>query len=406
MATVFIFTIMWVFSNINLNLDILNPVQDMFGDFQVTDLVSSKIREEMQQDTNVVVINIGDLDRGQIAQEIRTINKCQPKVIGIDAFFRKLKPNSPQGDSLLAQALSETKNMVLVSKFHYNDTLNLYDSLETSHPLFMKHVMTGAANLLTEGKEKFRTARQFAPFDTITHGRLKGYVEPFFAVKLAEIYRPGSSKRLVERNKELETIVYRGNIYGDKLKFTVIEGQDILDEYFDPQTLKGKIILMGYMGRELPLEENIWDEDKFFTPLNEKYVGKAVPDMFGVVVHANIISMVLYDHYVNESPPWVEGFLGLLFCFCSVVAFRFALDWAPQLFDPITKLAQLILIIVLVFAEGQIYRRTFFKIDFGIALAAIALAPDLLEIYLHLIKRFVTFLTEKAYIHIKKKEST
>jgi CHASE2 domain-containing sensor protein len=406
MATAFIFTIMWVFSNISLNLDILNPVQDMFGDFQVTDLVSSKIREEMPQDTNVVVVNIGALNRAQIAEQIRMINKCNPKVIGIDAFFNELIPEHPVGDSLLAKAFLETKNLVLVSKFHYNELLDDYDSLLTSHPNFMKHTMTGAANLLTEGETKFRTARKFAPYDTIHAGSLKGHCEPFFAVKLAEIYRPGSTASIQQRKKELESIIYRGNIYGDKVKFTVIGAQDLLDGYFDPEVLKNKIVLMGYLGKEFALDENIWDEDKFFTPLNQKYVGKAVPDMFGVIVHANIISMILYNHYTNESPPWAEGLLGLLLCFCSVVAFHFVLDWAPQLFDPITKLVQLILIIVLIFLEAQVYRRTFFKIDFGIALVAIALAPDLLEIYIHLIKRFITFLVEKTYIRNKKKELT
>lgn len=382
-------------------MDVLNPVQDMFGDFQLTDLVSSRIREEMPDDTNIVIINIAELDRAGIAQQINIINQCRPKVIGIDSFFRRLKPNNPHGDSLLANAFSETENLILVSKLHYQDSLNVFDSLETSHPIFMKNAMTGSANLLTEGEEKFRTAREFCPYDTIATGNKRGWIEPFFAVKVAEVYRPGSTQMVKSRGNELETILYRGNIYGTKAKFAVIDAQDILDNNFLPEFLANKIVLMGYMGRELGTSENIWDIDKFFTPLNDKYVGKAIPDMYGIVVHANIVSMILNHHFVDESDPWLDFLLGFLFCFSSVVAFNFALNWAPQLFDPITKVVQLVLILVLIYIEVQIYRKSYFRVDFGIALAAIALAPDLLEIYLHIIKRFVTFLAEKTYIHKK-----
>lgn len=404
LATAFIFSIMWVLSNVNLNLDVLNPVQDMFGDFQLTDLVSSKIREEMPDDTSIVIINIADLHRDEIAQQVHIINQCHPKVIGVDSFFRKLKPKHPEGDSLLAKAFGEVENLVLVSKLLYSDSLKTFDSLETSHPLFMKNAMTGSANLLTEGDSSLRTARTFSPFDTINGGRRKGWVESFFAVKIAELYRPGSLKLVESRGNELETILYRGNIYGTKAKFASIDAHDILEGNFLPEFLTNKIVLMGYMGKELGISENVWDEDKFFTPLNDKYVGKAVPDMYGIVVHANIISMILNRHFVDESEGWIDFAMGLIICFTSVVAFHFALRRVPQLFDPVTKLVQLALIIVLIFIEVQIYRKTYFRLDFGIALAAIALAPDLLEIYLHLIKRFFIFVAEKVYIQRKIKE--
>lgn len=401
LATLFIFSIMWVFSRVNLNLDALNPVQEMFGDFQLTDLVSSRIREEMPDDTNIVIINIGELDREGIAKQIEIINKCRPKVIGIDAFFYDLKPENIRGDQLLAEAFLKTPNLVLVSKLFYHDSLNIFDSLITSHSYFMKNVQTGSANLVTEGEEKFRTARVFSPFDSIVKPNGKGWIEPFFAVKVAELYRSGSSSIVKSRGNELETILFRGNIYGVKAKFPVIDAYDILDSNFLPEFLTNKIVLMGYLGKELGYSENIWDEDKFFTPLNDKYVGKAVPDMYGLVVHANIVSMILNNHFVDESPLWLDFLFGIVFCFMSVVAFHVALNRMPQLFDPITKVIQLFLILGLIYLEVQIYRKQYFRIDFGIALAAIALAPDLLEIYLHLIKRFVLFLSKNRYIHTK-----
>ncbi|MBC7389406.1 MAG: CHASE2 domain-containing protein [Opitutaceae bacterium] len=395
-ATIFIFAVMWIFSTIKLDFDALNPVQDMFGDFEITDLVSSRIREEQQEDTNIVIINIGTFDRATIAQQVKIVNTCQPKVIGIDSFFRKLKPTNPEGDSALEKAFSEVKKLVLVTKLHYNEDSKFFDSLETSHPIFLKNATGGSANLITEGEEKFRTARVFSPFDTVIAA--KQVIDTFFAVKLAEIYKPGSAKLLSDRNNEIESIRYKGNIYGIKAKYFTIEAQDILDGNFLPDLLKNKIIIMGFLGREIGNSENIWDEDKFFTPLNDKYVGKAVPDMFGVVVHANIISMILNNTFVNETPKWIEYLLTFCLCFVSVVLFHFVLDWIPQLFDPFTKFLQFLAILILIGVEMFIYYKHSFRVELGIALGAIALAPDLLEIYLHVIKKFVTYLIKKVYI--------
>ena len=398
-TTVFIFVVMWLFSTIKFNSDALNPVQDMFEDFEITDLVSSRIREEQREDTNIVIVNIGTFDRATIARQINIINSCNPKVVGIDSFFRQLKSGNPEGDSLLAQAFAKVKNLVLVNKLHYNEEKKSFDSLEMSHSIFTKHAQTGSANLITEGEEKFKTARYFSPFDTAI-GR-KTVIDTFFAVKLAEVYRPGSAKVVSDRKNDIEYIWYKGNIYGFKAKYFTIEAQDIIDGNFLPDLLKNKIILMGYLGAEVSNSEYIWDIDKFFTPLNDKYVGKATPDMFGVVVHANIISMILNKTFVNKSEVWIEYLLLIILCFISVVTFHFVLEWIPQLFDPFTKAVQLVAIVVLIYCEMVIYYIKSYKIDLGVALAAVALAPDLLEIYLHIVKRFVTFLYNKVYITVK-----
>ena len=44
---------------------------------------------------------------------------------------------------------------------------------------------------------------------------------------------------------------------------------DILTDNFDPETIKGKIVLMGFIGNPIYTGEG---EDKFYTPLNKKYL--------------------------------------------------------------------------------------------------------------------------------------
>ena len=159
------------------------------------------------------------------------------------------------------------------------------------------------------------------------------------------------------------------------------------------------------MGDAVPETKNTWDNDKFFTPLNSKYVGKAFQDMYGVVVHANVISMILHQDYIDESSELMNFIVGFLMCFFSVALFHLVLEWTPQLFDPVTKGFQLLIIVILNFIIAYLFLEKNFKIDFGIPLIAIALAPDLLEIYLHLLKRPLTFMVNKVYIR-KSEEKT
>jgi CHASE2 domain-containing sensor protein len=59
-------------------------------------------------------------------------------------------------------------------------------------------------------------------------------------------------------------------------------------------------------------------EDKFYTPLNKKLAGKSNPDMFGVVVHANIISMILREDYVEQMATWQEVAMAIILCLLNV----------------------------------------------------------------------------------------
>lgn len=49
-------------------------------------------------------------------------------------------------------------------------------------------------------------------------------------------------------------------------------------------------------------------EDKHFTPLNPVVGGKSIPDMFGVVIHANIISMLIKGDFMYRiSNFWLTA---------------------------------------------------------------------------------------------------
>ncbi|MEO1655014.1 MAG: CHASE2 domain-containing protein, partial [Bacteroidota bacterium] len=115
-ALVFLF--MWVLGNLSFlqNLEMLNPFENVLNDFDMTDIVYSKLRDNQNPDTNIVIVNLGNLPRRGVAEVIQSLNQHSPKVIGIDAFFRFPSESDPEGDSLFAAALSQVKNLVMVSQ--------------------------------------------------------------------------------------------------------------------------------------------------------------------------------------------------------------------------------------------------------------------------------------------------
>ena len=56
-------------------------------------------------------------------------------------------------------------------------------------------------------------------------------------------------------------------------------------------------------------------DDLHFTPLNKIVSGKSFPDMYGVVIHANILSMIINGKYTLLASLFISYLLAFLFTF-------------------------------------------------------------------------------------------
>ncbi len=362
---------------------LLDPIGDAIGDVEMTDLVFSEIRENPKVDRNVVMVNIGDLSRREIARELLIINQFEPAVIGIDSYFRHLKQDS-LGDLLLNRALTNIKNLVMVSELQYNFKTDAYDSIQYSNPLFnVGH--TGFANLETNAltQHQFKVCRSFPP-----RKKIRGRDELAFSVKVAELYDAEKAKSFLDRDNQFEIINYRGNVmdFGQSKfggRFTALDVTDVFQRKFTPELIKGKIVLFGYMGQDF--NDRSW-EDKFYTPLNIKYAGRSNPDMFGVVVHANIISMILNEDYIGEQSRFSSIASAMVICFFTVLFFTWIYRRLPQWYDGLTKSLQLLGVLVILTVNVMVFHWFNFKSNLTLATIMIALAGDSLEVCYGLIK--------------------
>jgi CHASE2 domain-containing sensor protein len=413
-ATGFVFLAMWgIFRLTQLTIfNAFDPIGQALSDVELTDYVFSDLRDDPDVDQDIVLVNIGEISRRSIAQQIQIISKYKPKLIGFDSFLdceTGLRDtfNCPQlrdtlGNLMLSNAIKEAGNVILVSKVLQRDTLldqYEFDSLRRSDPAFRDYAYgEGFANLDTEAafQEDVKTCRAFYPQIGVNNS-----TEYAFAIKMALLYDSAKTKAFLQRGNFKEIINYRGNVvdfFGSTNYpnvFYALDVDDVMNENFVSEMIKDKIVIFGFLGEYFG--DPNW-VDKFYTPLNKKLAGKANPDMYGAVVHANIISMILNEEYVDEMAQWQEWAMAFLVCLLNVALFSLINSNLPLWYDGITKLLQLIQLILYSFIMVMVFALHSFKLEITITLAAVALVGDVFEIYMSVIKNLIFKIKERLSI--------
>jgi CHASE2 domain-containing sensor protein len=411
-VTFFVFFIMWGVSKMSdlKFFSAFDSISQALQDFEMTDYAFSKFRQDPNVDERIIIVNLAPTRR-QMAQQIQIINQYKPKVLGIDAFFNcegnfydtiscpALKDTL--GNLLLSNAIAEAGNVILVNKLLQKDKtardilVDEYDSIEGSDPMFRENARRNSyANLVTDNKADFqedvKLCRRFAPMTIVG-----GNVEYAFAVGMAMEYDSVKAMKFLARNNGDEVVNYRGNVemQDNKLKslsgkdlgastfnarFYAIDWNQLIEEEFAKDLLKDKIVIMGFMGNYFG--EYTWS-DKYFTPINKKVAGRANPDMFGVVVHANILAMILNEDYVDELAEWQKYLIAFLVCLFTVALFVVIDKRLPAWYDALSVVIQVIQIFAISLLVIKVFEYFSFKLDLNITLAVSALVGPCYDIF-------------------------
>lgn len=351
-----------------LNFSSLNPFSRGVKDYQFTDVIFSKFNDE-KFDERIVLVNIGKPDRGEIAQVLKSVKAA--RVIGVDVIFEGKK--EAKKDSLLLSVVRSNDRLVLADHFVFEKG----HVPHTCDTLFCNQTNIGFVNFNTRPDY---SVRYYTPyFDHEDHDH------PAFSSKLVELYDPGKARILKKRNNQAEQIYYSGSQNG----FVQLQARDVLDEQFDSTIIEDKIVLLGYMG------QSEWDEsikDKFYTPMNDKVGLKSVPDMFGVAIHANIISMVLDGCYINEPSPRGNLILNLFWIFGLIILFRWIWSRVNTGYYKLVRLVQIGLILVWFFIVGGLFYFFHLHIKTMIPLIVMVLGWDMVKFYENVVVRHQKFL--------------
>lgn len=297
----FSFVVLGLVSLIGFNLSFFTPFNNAFKDFSYLDLYYAEKLDNDADPINkdIVLVNVGRLGRADIAAMVDKLAQQKPKVIGLDIIFKEER--DPEGDSALAKS-HRLKNLVT--------TYSVSNSgVDRSAQRFRRpNELSGYSNF------------SFDPNSSVVR-YFQGYrkdgdsTQVAFGTAVAKLALENEWDPDLERYLEKERPI---NYKGNRDDFLILEQEDIQGQDTIP-IITGKIVLIGYLG---PPENHRFDiEDKHFTPMNEKFVGRSAPDTYGVVIHANIVNMILNNDFIRVVPNWFLVLLTILITFLALTYF-------------------------------------------------------------------------------------
>lgn len=352
------------------------PESFALEDYEITDYAFEHLRPNPQIDERIVLVNYGQLSRGGVARLLEIASKYKPKVIGLDAVYNcenglRDSVHCPQsldtlGNRRFSEAIKTAENVVLASRVMQSNRLvqtetERFDSLEQSDPLFTNFSRQAFVSLPVQKglQDDIILCREMWPSMVI-----RGRTEYSFSLFLAKMYDSIKAKRFIERGKELETINYRRQLN----QYAVLDAEDILKENFTPDLLTGKVLIFGYIGDYLDKPSY---EEMFYVPLGKRVAGRGMPNMHSAVVHANIISMILDEDYLDRLSDTQEFIVAFLLCFIHVLLLLIVFNKLPVWYD---LLAVSLVIVQLGFYS---WLRLFLFTEFNLQISLVATITSL-----------------------------
>lgn len=365
----------------------IDPFSEAIKNHDVMDVAISRFRDHTDPslfDDDVMILNSQKTNRKDIAEAIEYLTSKDVAGIGIDLIFDQSEYD--QTDTLLARVLDDPR-IVLGYTFEEGNGHNGYSVFDASSDSIFIHNRDQMAYVNLATNDGF-SVRAFEPLH-----KIDGEMRQSFAVKLASKRDPNIVEEISDRDHQLEWINFKRIQPGKvNMRFPINSKEVVHYAYSSIKQLladtssysddywKGKLVLVGFNGEH---EKTLSMTDRYFTPLNQIYYGRSLPDMHGVVVHANIVSMLLTRDFITDIPEWILYLTAFLVFFFNYYIFRKLDDKKLFMVVPLVRIVQLIQF-VLSFSFC-IVMMTYFNIKFGyiLVITAVILSFELYEFYDH-----------------------
>lgn len=254
------------------------------NDFNLTDFynIVADSRPIRSLDSDIIIVDIADAEREDIADILTIIGDLHPAAVGLDVTFNEPRP----GDEHLLDAIAGCPNTVMaigVSEVPGNKGKFLVDDYSYFYPDLRKSYSHGVINL--PSKFSGATIRSFMPeFIGANGDTLRS-----LSLALAEAARPEATEKIKSRKNKTLLIDFPNRA------FTIIPWYEVPD---NAENIAGKIILIGSTAET---------EDAHATPINTK--------MSGVLIHAYATSTILRDAEYTAVGRAVNMSIAFILCF-------------------------------------------------------------------------------------------
>lgn len=379
LSTLLSLFVCYLLSLLFFNTSFFNPLSKALQDFSFLDVYyAERLNQQELTDTEVILVNVEQKTRQELAQALEKVIESKAKAIGFDVILKEFEKTA--ADTLLAKLLKEDR---VVSTYIISDDGGKIQS----HAFFGKNLTSGFANFSFNSNTS--VVREFT-------GRYesKQKSEESLSVLLAKKYLSSeewSTRKMDEKVAKPRVINYQGgldhymNLTIDDIRY--LENTDLLND---------KIVLFGYLGS--PSGNRFDIEDKHFTPLNTVTAGKSTPDMYGATIHANSISMLISDNFMYKVPRFWELALLFLFSFMASVYFIWLDTRLKISYRTVRKTVLFVFSILLVWITLILFKRGIvFKSAPIIAVAVFS--AGFVKYYKHLVRYINTKRKFKSYLN-------
>jgi len=368
-ATAAVFLVIYILLYNPLNEYIFNPLKISFDDFALTDLAFSQGHLKTTVDERILIINIDTAGRKTIAKLLDRLEDYHPKSVGLDIL---LPQREADGNEEIKRVLQKFKNIILSQFVEYNDSTKNYSLSENQFT--NNNVHSGFVNFIGV---KGDVVRYFPDYLEDKTNRYESFTSEIIKISDTVAYQ-----NLKKRNKKVEWINYQrldSEYYNANFN-------DVLNDKIDTSFVRDKIILIGYISHNI---NNI--VDKHFTPLNNKILGRSIPDMNGVIIHANILSMILDGTYITRVPVWLTILIAVFITWLHMAFLIRYYIHTHLWFHLAVKTAELLISVLLFYISVLLLRYKNVNLDFTLTLIAIVIGVDVLYFY----DALIAWLTKK-----------
>ena len=284
------FGIVAVYALLAFNLKIFNPMVQVLKEYSITDFYYQVIGTNIERDTSriVSIVDMTELqDRRDIAYALEEVLEQHPKVVGVDILFNGLKPENPEGDSLIAAIAANNTSLVFALQY-YDDSFEGEQFNQVKQAFFADSVPNLKEGLVNMQLDKFNGMRKKISIAKTVRGEL----------------RPSMIKKLSDEYAEQEIMPLKDktiNINWSPIDFRVIPYDSIADygEY-----LTDRIVLFGAMRDE---------DDTHYTPQGK------IP---GIKLLAYGVESMVKQTTITVAPWWVDGILSFIAVLLTMYLFE------------------------------------------------------------------------------------
>ncbi len=322
------------------------------GDFQISDIYNAiaDYRNVSEASQSVTVVAVDQCSRQELLDVLELVSEYNPRVIGLDVFFRVASNDSMQ----VISTLSNIPNLVLPCMLEKQND-NQYQRLNYS--FVEKYLDSNYGYVNLNASSASSVIRDFTPYVKLSSGDTLLQM----ATAMAQIASSTQYEILRSRNNSTEIIKF------SSIDIPIVSSSDILsgdDTEYLSRYLADRAVIIGDV-------HNI--NDMYFTPLNG-----LIP---GVLIHAYALNTILSAAYTNCTPSWLNISIALLLVLCFIFVNTLAKEKWRRLGNLVMRIVQITLMFAMVIIGSYWYSHQQQYLDFSLVVLMLGFSSLAADVY-------------------------